>query len=157
MLVERHAPELVRLAAGIVGPADAADVAQESLLAAWQQLPSLRDANAFPAWLRRICINRCRNALRARGRRVVATTLTGLDPAAASDFRDPVHAREALDGAFEQLTVEQRALLTLHYGLGNSISETARTLGLREGTCKSRLHSALAVLRRAMPPEELPA
>ncbi len=157
MLVERHAPELVRLAAGIVGPADAADVAQESLLAAWQQLSSLRDANAFAPWVRRICVNRCRNALRARSRRVVTATLTGIDPAAAGDFRDPIHARAALDGAFEQLTVEQRALLTLHYGLGHSISETARSLGLREGTCKSRLHAALVALRRVVPPEELPA
>lgn len=157
MLVERHAPELVRLAAGIVGLADGDDLAQESLLAAWQQLSSLRDPNAFPAWVRRICVNRCRNALRARSRRVVAATLTSLDPAAAGDFRDPIHARAALDGAFEQLTVEQRALLTLHYGLGHSISETARTLGLPEGTCKSRLHAALVALRAAMPPEVLSA
>lgn len=156
MLVERHAPELVRLAAGIVGAADAADVAQESLLAAWQHLPALRDAHAFPAWLRRICVNRCRNALRARRRRVATGTIDGADPAAPGDFRESVHARAALDGAFEQLTTEQRALLALHYALGHSISETARTLGLREGTCKSRLHAALVALRRVVPPE-LPA
>ena len=115
------------------------------------------DDAAFPAWLRRICVNRCRNALRARGRRVTTATLAGVDPAAPGDFRDPIHARDALDGAFEGLTIEQRALLTLHYGLGHSIAETARTLGLREGTCKSRLHTALTVLRRVVAPEGVPA
>lgn len=142
------------MAAGIVGAGEAGDLAQESLVVAWQQLPQLRDPDAFPAWVRRICVNRCRNALRTRSRRVPTITLAGIDPAAAGDFRDPVHARDALDGAFEQLTVEQRALLTLHYGLGHSISETARTLGLREGTCKSRLHAALVALRRVVRPEE---
>ena len=47
--------------------------------------------------------------------------------------------------------------LTLHYGLGHSIAETARTLGLPEGTCKSRLHTALTVLRRAVALDGVPA
>ena len=47
MLVERHATETFRLAAAIVGVADAADVTQETFVAAWQQLPKLRDAGAF--------------------------------------------------------------------------------------------------------------
>jgi len=55
MLVERHAAETYGLAAAIVGEADARDVAQEAFVVAWQQLPSLRDSEAFGAWLRRIC------------------------------------------------------------------------------------------------------
>ena len=40
VLVEQHAAETFRLAAAIVGVADARDVAQEALVAAWQQLPA---------------------------------------------------------------------------------------------------------------------
>lgn len=43
VLAERHAPDLYPLAASIVGEADARDLTQESLLAAWTQLPRLRD------------------------------------------------------------------------------------------------------------------
>jgi DNA-directed RNA polymerase specialized sigma24 family protein len=42
MLVEQHASDVYRLVGAIVGSADAADVAQESFVAAWQQLPRLR-------------------------------------------------------------------------------------------------------------------
>lgn len=158
VLVERHGTELYRLAAGIVGAREAGDLAQESLVAAWQQLPSLRDADAFAPWLRRICVNRCRNVLRQRGRRVrEVELLASVDPVAPGDFREDVHTRDALDGAFAGLSVEQRALLTLHYGLGHSIRETADVLGLREGTCKSRLHAALSALRAVVVIEEVPA
>ena len=158
VLVERHGTELYRLAAGIVGEREAGDLAQESLVTAWQQLPRLREADAFAPWLRRICVNRCRNALRGRGRRVrEVELLASVDPAAPGDFRERIHARDALDGAFSGLSPEQRALLTLHYGLGHSIRETAEALGLREGTCKSRLNAALTALRAVVAVEEVPA
>ncbi len=74
MLIERHAAETYRLAAAIVGEADARDVAQEAFVAAWQQLPRLRDANAFSPWLRRIC---------------VTDPGTGFDPSAVAADRPP--------------------------------------------------------------------
>ena len=73
MLVDRHANEVYRLASAIVGEADARDVTQESLVQAWTKLPRLRDADAFAPWLRRICVNRCRNWLRSRKRRPTAS------------------------------------------------------------------------------------
>lgn len=154
MLVEQHAPEVYRLTAAIVGPGDAADVAQESFVVAWQQLPRLRDEAAFTSWLRRICVNRSRNWLRTRGRRPRAAMDAG-DEAASTilpdpggDFRAAVEARAVLEPAFESLTPDQRAVLGLHYSLGYSIAESADALGIRVGTAKSRLSAGLAALRR---------
>jgi RNA polymerase sigma-70 factor (ECF subfamily) len=153
MLVEQHARDTYRLAAAIVGTADAADVTQETFVAAWQQLPRLRDGKAFGGWLRRICANRSRNWLRSRGRRPRAA-LDLTDEAAValpdgrSDFRAAVEARTVLEPAFEALTPDQRAVLALHYGLGLSIAESADALGVRAGTAKSRLSAGLAALRR---------
>jgi len=156
MLVQRHATDTYRLAAAIVGVADAADVTQETFVAAWQQLPKLRDADALPAWLRRICINRSRNWLRSRRRRPQAV----LDPAyeeAASAIPDPrgdflaaAEARVLLEPAFDALTPDQRAVLALHYSLGLSITEAADALGVRVGTAKSRLSAGLAAMRREL-------
>ena len=153
MLVEQHATETYRLAAAIVGPADAADVTQEAFVAAWQQLPKLRDGATFRAWLRRICVNRSRNWLRTRSRRPQAvldlTDETGTAlPAAGTDFRGAVEARAVLEPAFEALSPDQRAVLALHYSMGFSLAETADALGLRVGTAKSRLSAGLAALRR---------
>jgi RNA polymerase sigma-70 factor (ECF subfamily) len=158
MLVERHAAETYRLAAAIVGETDARDVAQEAFVAAWQQLPGLRDADALAAWLRRITVNRCRNWLRARSRRVRPTSLqtdeTAQLPDGRRDFRGAVEARMVLEPAFDALSVDQRAVLALHYSMGYSIAETADALELRVGTAKSRLNAGLAVLRAAIGPDE---
>lgn len=154
MLVEQHATDVHRLAAAIVGNGDAADVAQETFIAAWQQLPKLRADEAFTSWLRRICVNRSRNWLRARGRRPRAALDIGDEAAAAvlpdprRDFRSAVEARTILEPAFESLTPDQRAILALHYSLGLSIAETADALGIHPGTAKSRLSAGLAALRR---------
>jgi RNA polymerase sigma factor (sigma-70 family) len=153
MLVEKHASETYRLAAAIVGPADAADVTQETFVAAWQQLPRLRDAGAFGPWLRRIGVNRSRNWLRTRKRRPQAV-LDADDSASGAlsdprgDFRGAVEARAVLEPAFESLTPDQRAVLALHYGMGFSIADAADALGVRVGTAKSRLSAGLAALRR---------
>ena len=154
MLVERHAAETYRLSAAIVGEADARDVAQETFVAAWQQLPRLRDADAFAPWLRRITVNRCKNWLRARTRRGRPTSLETDEaarlPDGRRDFRGAVEARMVLEPAFDALSVDQRAVLALHY----SIAETADALQLRVGTAKSRLNAGLAALRTAIGPEE---
>lgn len=160
MLVERHAGEIFRLAASIVGGADAGDVTQETFVAAWQQLPRLRDATALRPWLRRICVNRARNWLRTAARRGVSASLD-TEPAQndqATDFRGAVEARTLLEPAFERLTPDQRAILALHYSMDYSIAETADALGVPTGTAKSRLNAALRALRAAVGgPEGTPA
>lgn len=154
MLVEQHGTEVYRLTAAIVGSADAADVAQEAFVVAWQQLPRLRDGAAFTPWLRRICVNRSRNWLRSRSRRPMAVLDIGDEataavlPDPAVDFRGAVEARAVLEPAFDSLSPDQRALLALHYSMGYSIAESADALGIRTGTAKSRLSAGLAALRR---------
>ena len=127
---------------------------RRTLVVAWQQLPKLRDPEAFQAWLRRICVNRSRNWLRTRARRPRAALQaedriapTNTDQA---DFRTAAEARVVLEPAFEALTPDQRALLALHYSMGFSIAEAADSLGVRVGTAKSRLSAGLATLRREL-------
>ena len=156
MLVERHLTEVYRLAMAIVGPVDARDVAQEAFVQAWVKLPGLRKADAFAAWLRRICANRARNWLRSEGRRGLPASLDA-DASVADtladrgvDFRRTVETRSVLEPAFERLSPDQRAVLALHYSMGYSIRDAADALGLRVGTAKSRLYAALNVLRQSI-------
>ncbi len=144
------------MATAIVGAADARDVTQETFVAAWQQLRHLRDANAFQAWLRRICVNRARNWVRhtkARGPTLSLDADDGLADAIVDpgrDFRGLVEERIVLQTAYRGLSVDQRAMLALHYGLGYSIADAADALGVRVGTAKSRLNAGLNVLRDAI-------
>ena len=160
--MEEHITDIYRLAAAIVGEADARDTAQETFIQAWIQLPRLRDANAFPAWLRRICVNRSRNWLRSQARRRSDSSMDA--PGAlvrnvadhGPDFRTAVEDRVLLDAAFERLPADQRTLLALHYAMGYSIGEIATVLEVPIGTAKSRLNAALIAMRQAAgTPEQL--
>jgi RNA polymerase sigma-70 factor (ECF subfamily) len=156
MLVERHLTEVYRLAMAIVGPGEARDLTQDTFVQAWVKLPSLRDANAFAPWLRRICVNTARNWLRAQRRRLQPASLdadASLPDTVADrhpDFRVDIETRSLLQPAFERLSADQRAILALHYSLGLSIREAADALDVGVGTAKSRLNAALNVLRASI-------
>jgi RNA polymerase sigma-70 factor (ECF subfamily) len=101
-----------------VGPDDAPDVVQDALLDAWRHISRLRDPAAFDLWLRSIVINRCRNLLRTRDRRVrtidlrAAGTLTS-DDTQGGGLRPEL--RDRLDRAFHRLSADHRAVLVLRY------------------------------------------
>src|SRR3954451_11532340 len=68
-LVLVHLPRTYRIASAILGSeADAGDAVQEAWLAAWRQLPTLRDPARFDAWLDQILVNACRMSIRRKGR-----------------------------------------------------------------------------------------
>ena len=58
--------------------------------------------------------------------------------------------RDELERGFRRLKPEQRAVVVLHHYLGLPIPEVAETLGIPEGTAKSRLHYAMEALRAAL-------
>ena len=154
LLVERYGASMLRIASGILGPDDGRDAAQEAFVHAWRELPRLRQPDRFEPWLRRIVVNQCRKALRGRRRRPALSLDRPLavvtEPATTTDFRDAVHAREALDGAFEALSADQRTVVVLHYGAGLSLREAAETMEVAVGTAKSRLNAALSRLRKVV-------
>src|SRR5919106_6137878 len=47
----------------------ARDAVQEAFAKAWRDLPGLRDADRFEAWLHRLVVNACYDELRRRRRR----------------------------------------------------------------------------------------
>ena len=65
-----------RMALDILGrPADARDATQETFIAVWRGLPSLREPDRFDAWFNRMLLNSCRMAMR-RHRRVREITFS---------------------------------------------------------------------------------
>lgn len=146
----QHVTNLYRIATAMVGLADARDMTQETLVTAWRQLPRLRDDDRFAAWLRQICVNRCRNELRRRARHPETNNLLAdvfeTDGAASADSA-AVDRRLAVSDALSALTPEQRAVVVLHYLVDLPLREVAATLSIPEGTAKSRLNAALGALR----------
>ena len=127
----------------------AEDAVQQTLVAAWRDLPALRETERFEAWIHRILVHACyAEAKRASkwSANVVALPVEG--PATRDDTLDIV-TRDALDRGFRRLPTEQRAAFVLHH-LGWSVAEIAENLGVPAETIKSRLRYATSTLRAAL-------
>jgi RNA polymerase sigma-70 factor, ECF subfamily len=149
-LIEPHLDALYRVAAGMVGPDDAADVTQDALVSAWGALGQLTRPDRFESWLRSILMNRARNVLRTRRRHPALTFDVGAGHGAQllHEPMNPLPGRWAMEDAMAQLDPDHRAVIVLHYVADLPLRQVAVTLGVREGTVKSRLNAALKALRR---------
>jgi RNA polymerase sigma factor (sigma-70 family) len=129
-LVLARGPHLYRyLAARLRDDADALDALQETLTAAWQGLPALKQASRFWPWLCGIASHKAADAARARLRTSGdALELEERTSDGVLEIRDAVAA----------LPEQFRQVLLLRYLLGLSEEEVALTLGIRIGTVKSR-------------------
>ena len=146
-----------RLALAIVGnEADAADATQDTFVAAWRQLGSLRDPARIDAWLARIAVNSARMVARGRRRRTVreiaGTDPTSFDPPSVADDPAASAADDArtIGAALERLSADQRSILALHHLDGRSVAEVGAILDVPEGTVKSRLFTARRALMAAI-------
>jgi RNA polymerase sigma-70 factor (ECF subfamily) len=159
-LVRRKVDVVYRTSLAILGrEADAEDATQETFLAVWRNLPTLRDPDRFDAWLGRITVNACRLTLRRRRNiheipteDVAALTERGAQ--SAGRLGDATAETDAFDRAFGRLAVEDRALLLFHHRDELALAEIADRLGIPLGTVKSRLHRARRALERAMTIEQ---
>jgi RNA polymerase sigma-70 factor (ECF subfamily) len=143
-----------RLSYAILGnEADARDAAQETFVAAWRQLPRLREVDRFDAWFQRVAVNAARMTLRSRGRRRVRE-IPAVQVAALVDTAVAAADADQLDAALRHLPLEQREILALHHLDGLPVAELAEILGIPVGTVKSRLHTARQALQRSLADQE---
>ena len=132
----------------ILGDGDLArDALQSALLTIWRKLPHLREPEAFEAWAYRILVNACyAEAPRAERWRTIVRVLP-LEQPARHDEIGLVSDRDELDRAFRRLPLDQRSVVVLHLYVGLPLVDVARSLGIPQGTARSRLHYALRSLR----------
>src|SRR6185295_1633917 len=102
------------------------------------------------AWLHRLVVNACYTESRGQRRWVARVRVLSTDLPTAPDVARSVATRDELEGAFRRLSPEQRAVVVLHHHLGYPLTEIAATLGIPEGTARSRLHHAVRQLRAAL-------
>ena len=137
--------------------ADAEDATQDAFVKAYYALDRFRSAEPFRPWILRIVSNEARNRRRSAGRRerlaLRVIERGGPEDAAPSPDAAAIaqETRRTLLEALETLPERDRQVIACRYLLELSEAETARTLGVRPGTVKSRLSRALTRLRRELP------
>jgi len=142
----RHSAELIRYATALVGPADAADVVTDAVLAAFVA-PSWRDVANRRAYLYRAVLHHAssfhRSTSRRRRREQVAAARV---PAHHDPPPDSIDAHRALAALSEQ----QRAVTYLTYWEDLAPDRIADLLGVAEGTVRKQLARARDHLRRIL-------
>jgi RNA polymerase sigma-70 factor (ECF subfamily) len=155
-MVAIQLPAAFRLASAILGgEAVAADATQNALLAAWRELPHLRKDDGFDTWFRQILVNECRMEVRRRARDGANPIQAGASPDTISAARaaatlDRAEVMDVLEGAFEQLDAEDRAMVVMHHLEDRPLAEIAASLHMPVGTVKWRLHEARQALQHAL-------
>jgi len=151
-LVDATRNMVASIAGAIVkDPTLAEDVAQDVYLAAWRDLPRLREETSFLPWLRQLTRNQAAIAVRGRSRR--RDRIEVVDPddllAAAADPRPDAmdrlletERREAVRAAVDALPEGSRDVVLLYYREGESVRQVAELLELSETAVKQRLHRA---------------
>jgi RNA polymerase sigma-70 factor (ECF subfamily) len=143
-LFHRHHRQLYRLARLTSRNAeDADDALQDAMFSAHRCAGSFRHDAAVGSWLYRIVVNACLDRLR-RNQTHPTTTLD--DVYQVADRTGQVDTSIMVQRALMRLPVEQRAAVVAVDMQGYSIADTARLLGVAQGTVKSRCARARARL-----------
>lgn len=162
-LVRDNQNRVYSLAVRLVGDREeAADLAQEAFLKAWQGLSSFQGESSFSTWIYRLTTNVCIDYLRRKKRRQEVEPAVSLDdedsgwaePADAG--QDPQRKLEeaersrALSRGLERLPEHQRQVLVMRELSGLSYQEIGAATGLDLGTVKSRIARARLALRKIL-------
>jgi RNA polymerase sigma-70 factor (ECF subfamily) len=123
---------------------------------AWKHVQSLRDPDAWDAWLRRLTVRSCYRVARKEKRRTQVEGHAKLDAAAAvtHDSSADVAERDWVVSKLDSIGIDQRAVIVLHYYLDLPVTEVAEILDIPYGTAASRLHRGLEALRASMRSED---
>ena len=153
--------KLYRLGLGFCGShADAQDLAQETLVQAFRKWATFEGRADPGTWLYRIAVRTCQRMRRRRAGQPphlesidaepAFTEVLMVDPAAleASDKGDREAGMDRLREGIATLPPAFRLPLVMREIAGLSIEETARALGLKPATVKTRLHRARLILRK---------
>lgn len=132
---------------------DAMDVTQDAFLKAYQNLGKLDDAGRFAPWLFRIAHNESFSLLR-KVRPEVAGDESGIEPEPLPPGPRmlPMETSLAVNAALARLTPEQKEAVVLKVYQGFKFDEMSEILGIPVSTVKSRLYTALELLKSSLSP-----
>ena len=143
MLLEEHGPDVHRFLAARVGPVDADDCWQETMLSALRAYPGLRHQTNLRGWLLRIAERKALDAHRAAKRRPVPVEEVPEQPAPPAERPDPELWR-----AVRRLPGKQRAAVTLRFAADLDYASIGTVIECSEDAARQNVRAGLASVRR---------
>lgn len=128
--------------------ADAADMAQESLIKIYRSIKGFKGEASFSSWVYRLTVNTCMDGLRKRKRAPISLEYTmesGVPFEDTATDTPEVHAlsierSEDIQKAINRLSGEHKAVVVMRDITGLTYEEIAESLQISVGTVKSRIN-----------------
>lgn len=143
--LDEHRDTVARFLVAWVGPQDAEDALQETLISALRAYPRLRPGSNVRAWMLTIAKNKAMDTHRARVRQPVLVGEAIDRPDAATTMPDGDD--DELWSAVRALPPKQRAAVTLRFVGDLSHAEIGTVLDCSEAAARRSLHEGLTKLR----------
>jgi len=126
---------------------EAEDMLQEAFSEAFMQLGTFRFESAFGAWLKRITLNKCINALKKRNVALLPSEEITDSPDSDESYPDPDNSGPGLSveqvrKAMEKLPEGYRVVFSLYLLEGYDHMEISQIMGISEATSKSQYSRA---------------
>jgi RNA polymerase sigma factor (sigma-70 family) len=153
-LVDRSANTVCSIALAIVRNVEASeDIAQETFLAAWANLKTLRNPASFLPWLRQVTRNQAhlwrRNHSREIGDEASIAAVADARPTADHQLLAD-EERRVLAEVLDELPDDAREVLVLYYREGSSSRHVAELLGISDAAVRQRLSRGRALVREEL-------
>jgi len=129
---------------------DALDLSQDVFLKAYQNIKKLEDPARFSSWLFRIAHNEAYSMLRKNRPETELTVDPAIAEASARMY--PIELSLAVESALGRLSGDQREAVLLKIYQGFKFEEMAEILDCPVSTVKSRLYTALDLLKISLAP-----
>jgi RNA polymerase sigma-70 factor (ECF subfamily) len=158
-IYDRHLSGVTRVLASYAGPDRDAldDLTQDVFYRVIDRIGSYVPRRPFSHWLYTIALNVGRNHTRQRSKFVVLDP-TEFDGISNEREEPPKWPEELVEVTLMRMVTglpdHMREVVSLRVGSGMSYGEIAEVLGIPEGTARSRMHGAVAILRAQMSGEQ---
>ncbi len=152
MLYEKYKNLAIRTAYLITGNlSDSEDIVQETFVKVYLHIAELKNDSGFKPWMMQILVRTAYRTGKKNSREIPDDDMEGRmeNQTVISPLGQMMKREEAemISGAVASLPVKQRTVVVLYYYNELSVTEIAALLGCREGTVKSRLHTARKCLK----------
>lgn len=152
LLYEKYKNLVIRTAYLITGnKSDSEDVAQETFVKVYLHISELKNDAGFKPWMMQILVRTAYRTGKKKSREVPDEEIERLSESGSvlSPLGQMIKKEEAemIARAVAALPMKQKAAVILYYYNELTVGEIAGLLGCREGTVKSRLHTARKFLK----------
>ncbi len=140
---------------------DAKDMLQDSFIDAFMKIGSLKDPETFPAWIKRITVNHCINAIKKRKRSLYEEAPE--EVVEMNDFEEPWSGRKEdqtilirkVMHALDRISDGCKTVFNLYLFEGYDHKEIGEILSITESASKAQYSKAKMKIRKLLSEQQL--